>query len=336
MILIEEMKIYILNTTRFYHEDFEEYPGAWFSCPVDFEEIRERLGVQSEEEIEIEDYELPFPLEGNTRLWEINALCRMVQEMQGTPLYYEMDVVQKRWFPSFTEFINHKDQIRCYPVQDGESLARYLVQEVQLFGEVHPDLLNHIDYAAIGRELEASENYLFTDNGIFSYRNLEEMRIYIANLGKYNEGELVGAWFTPPVDFEEVKERIGLNDEYEEYAIHDYELPFEIDEYTPIEEVNRLCEMVEDLPEHIQEELSELQSYFGSIEELCEHEDDIICHSGCDDMADVARYYLEESGQLGELPAHLQNYIDYAAYGRDMELEGTFVVTNHGVYEILR
>ena len=132
---------------------------------------------------------------------------------------------------------------------------------------------------------------------------MEEMRIYIANLGKYNEGELVGAWFTPPVDFEEV---------------------------------NRLCEMVEDLPDYIQEELSELQSYFGSIEELCEHEDDIICHSGCDDMADVARYYLEESGQLGELPAHLQNYIDYAAYGRDMELEGTFVVTNHGVYEILR
>ena len=45
---------------------------------------------------------------------------------------------------------------------------------------------------------------------------------------QYNEGELVGAWFTPPVDFEEVKERIGLNDEYEEYAIHDYELPVEI------------------------------------------------------------------------------------------------------------
>jgi hypothetical protein len=44
------------------------------------------------------------------------------------------------------------------------------VQEVQLFGEVHPDLLNHIDYAAIGRELENSEHYLFTDNGIFYYR----------------------------------------------------------------------------------------------------------------------------------------------------------------------
>ena len=62
-------------------------------------------------------------------------------------------------------------------------------------------------------------------------------------------------------------ERIGLNEFYEEYAIHDYELPFDIDEYTPIEEVNRLCEMVSDLPEYIQDNLKELQSYFGSIEE---------------------------------------------------------------------
>ena len=88
------------------------------------------------------------------------------------------------------------------------------------------------------------------------------MQVYVANLGKYNEGELVGAWFTPPIDYDEMAERIGLNDEYEEYAIHDYELPFEIDEYTPIEEVNRLCEMVEDLPEDIQDELSEL-TYAG-------------------------------------------------------------------------
>ena len=55
-------------------------------------------------------------------------------------------------------------------MQDGESLAHYLVQEIQVFGEIHPDLMNHIDYAAIGRELETSENYLFTDNGIFYYR----------------------------------------------------------------------------------------------------------------------------------------------------------------------
>ena len=29
---------------------------------------------------------------------------------------------------------------------------------------------------------------------------MDDMQVYIANLGKYNEGELVGAWFTFPID----------------------------------------------------------------------------------------------------------------------------------------
>ena len=161
---------------------------------------------------------------------------------------------------------------------------------------------------------------------------MEEMRVYIANLGKYNEGELVGAWFEPPVDYDEMAERIGLNDRYEEYAIHDYELPFAIDEYTPIEEVNRLCEMAVDLPEYVQDNLKELQSYFGGIEDLCGHADDIVFYPDCEDMADVARRFVEE-GAL-EVPAHLQNYFDYEAYGRDLYFEGTFVETSDGVFEI--
>lgn len=162
-----------------------------------------------------------------------------------------------------------------------------------------------------------------------------EMKVYIVNLGKYNEGELVGAWFTPPVDFEDVRERIGLNHDYEEYAIHDYELPFDVDEYTSIEEINRLCALAEELEgTPIEEEMREIQHYFfGSFEEMVEHKDDIICYPDCDDMADVARYLLEESGTLGEVPAHLQSYIDYEAYGRDLELEGNFLVTSHGVFE---
>ena len=43
-------------------------------------------------------------------------------------------------------------------------------------------------------------------------------------------------------------------------------------------------------------------------------------------MEDAACYLLSES---------LQNYIDYAAYGRDLQMEGNFVVTNHGVFEIV-
>lgn len=50
---------------------------------------------------------------------------------------------------------------------------------------------------------------------------MDDMRVYIANLGKYNEGELVGDWFSFPLEWEEIKERIGLNCYYEEYAVHD-------------------------------------------------------------------------------------------------------------------
>jgi len=164
---------------------------------------------------------------------------------------------------------------------------------------------------------------------------MEEMRVYIRNLGKYNEGELVGDWFTPPVEYEELKERIGLNDEYEEYAIHDYELPFEIEEYTPLEELNCLCELAEELEgTGFENDIAEIQcAFFSSFEEMVEHKDDIICHSDCDDMEDVARYYIEESGALGEIPDRLVNYIDYAAFGRDLEIEGSFLTTSHGVYE---
>lgn len=164
-----------------------------------------------------------------------------------------------------------------------------------------------------------------------------EMQVYIANIGKYNESELVGAWFTLPIDYEEMEEHIGLNGEYEEYAIHDYELPFEIGEYTPISEINRLCEMVMELEgSPIYDELSEIQGmWFSSLEELLESKDDIICYSDCDSIEDVARYYVEETGQLGEVPANLQNYIDYVSLGRDMEIDGNYLVTSHEVFEFV-
>lgn len=49
---------------------------------------------------------------------------------------------------------------------------------------------------------------------------------------------------------------------------------------------------------------------FGSVEELCEHQDAIIHYPYCEDMEDVARYLIEETGSLGKVPINLQNYID--------------------------
>ena len=100
------MRIYLLNNTKPYRDGDEEYAGEWFNCPVEFEEVREKLGVEHEEQIEIADYELPFDVHSNMPLWEINANCRMDLEMEGTPIGNEMKAIQQKWFASFDEFID--------------------------------------------------------------------------------------------------------------------------------------------------------------------------------------------------------------------------------------
>ena len=108
---------------------------------------------------------------------------------------------------------------------------------------------------------------------------IDDMAVYIANLGKYNEGYLVGAWFTFPIDEEDVKEKIGLNEQYEEYAIHDTDnFPIAIGEYVSIEELNEMYEMIEELPDYIVECLDEFISHYGTLEEVVEHKDDIYYH----------------------------------------------------------
>lgn len=135
-----------LNNTKPYRDGDEEYAGEWFNCPVDFEEVKEKLGVEHEEQIEIADYELPFDVHSDMPLWEINANCRMVLEMEGTPIGNEMKAIQQKWFASFDEFIDHKDEIRYYDVGDGAALAEYLICEENIFGEIPHELQKHIDY----------------------------------------------------------------------------------------------------------------------------------------------------------------------------------------------
>ena len=54
----------------------------------------------------------------------------------------------------------------------------------------------------------------------------------------------------------------------------------------------------------------------------------LICHI-IHDYDDLGRYYLEEL-EVSKVPAHLQNYIDYEAYGRDVALEENGTFTDQG------
>lgn len=109
-----EMRIYLLNNTKPYREGDEEYSGDWFDCPVDFEEIKEKLGVEHEEQLMIADYELPFHVNTDTSIWEVNENCRKVQEIEGTPVGNEIEAIQKKWFYSFEDFFENKEEIWYY------------------------------------------------------------------------------------------------------------------------------------------------------------------------------------------------------------------------------
>ena len=110
---------------------------------------------------------------------------------------------------------------------------------------------------------------------------IDDMAVYIANLGKYNEGYLVGAWFTFPIDEEEFEERIGVPIDSEDYRITEMELPFadEVGEDTTIEKLNDLYHTFESLPLDLQEDYGELTCYFTSLDELHQHRHDVIHYS---------------------------------------------------------
>lgn len=158
--------------------------------------------------------------------------------------------------------------------------------------------------------------------------------MYLVNLGKYIEGESVGAWFCLPLDKEEVSERLGLNEVYEEYAVHDYEMPMDLPEYISIDELNEIYENLCCLDEDGIEfgVVNEMIGICGSLEELVEHKEDIRIYPDVNDEVDLAYYFVEEFDN--ELSEFARRYFDYAAYGRDLLIERDFIFGKNKVYEI--
>ena len=57
---------------------------------------------------------------------------------------------------------------------------------------------------------------------------MERCRIgaFVTNLGKFNEGEIVGEWISFPIKpeaFQEVLNKIGINENYEEWFFSDFD-----------------------------------------------------------------------------------------------------------------
>ena len=161
------------------------------------------------------------------------------------------------------------------------------------------------------------------------------MNIYLTNLGKYNEGELIGEWVELPVSQEELQEvfkRIGINEEYEEYFITDYECDFyEVGEYENIDTLNEIAERLDELNETESKIVKAMMSECGyTLDEAIEkvNNGDYMIYSDCNDMTDVAYQVVENCGYLNNVPETVSRYFDYESFGRDLGIEGTYIFTD--------
>ena len=172
---------------------------------------------------------------------------------------------------------------------------------------------------------------------------------FITNLGKYNEGDLVGEWVKFPTTAEELKkvfERIGIGAKddfgqtYEEWFITDYDCYVDglydlLGEYANLDELNYLASKLDDMSQDEYERFQavmEIGDHTGSIQELINLTENLDCYDVYPDIHDhddLGRYYIEELDAM-QVPEHLRNYIDYEAYGRDVALEESGDFTDLG------
>lgn len=172
---------------------------------------------------------------------------------------------------------------------------------------------------------------------------------FITNLGKYNEGALVGEWVKFPTTAEELQkvfERIGIGSKddfghpYEEWFITDYDCYVDglyemLGEYENLDELNYLASKLEELDDHDYEHFQaamQVSDYTGSVKDLINlinNLDKYEIYPGVDGYSDLGRYYIDEVGVM-EIPEHLANYIDYEAYGRDVAIDEMGQFTNYG------
>ena len=140
---------------------------------------------------------------------------------------------------------------------------------------------------------------------------------FVTNLGKYNEGMLVGEWVKLPTTEEEMQkvfERIGIGKQdefgqpYEEWFITDYECPIYgvqkmLGEYESLDKLNYLAALIDELSLSDQEKLAAIMEAgcdeVSDIDDLINLTFNLDCYDimpGINDESDLGYYYAHEAG----------------------------------------
>lgn len=170
---------------------------------------------------------------------------------------------------------------------------------------------------------------------------------FITNLGKFNEGEIVGEWINFPIEqeeFQKVLDRIGISENYEEYFFSDYDTNISgisdaLGEYANADELNYLAALLQKIDSYdyekwyaiVEDEMDLPQNGVPGLINLTFNMDRYDLFTNVFDEEDYGRYIIQESGRFDRWKIEdLLDYIDYEAYGRDASINEGGSFTERG------
>ncbi|MDB2562696.1 antirestriction protein ArdA [Sulfurimonas sp.] len=166
------------------------------------------------------------------------------------------------------------------------------------------------------------------------------MKIYITDLEAYNNGHLVGEWYTLPMgedSLAECNEDVLYNGRkacshthhHEETFITDWECDYmDIEEYSDIYKLNEIAQELESLNEYDMKRYTALRGHGYSHEEALKAYEDVDLYEDTT-LPELAEQFVDD-GLYGEINDSIKNYIDYEAIARDLaydynEVDGDIV-----------
>lgn len=149
-------------------------------------------------------------------------------------------------------------------------------------------------------------------------------KAYVANLGKYNEGQLVGGWISLPTTDEKIfkflRDVVGIDAQYEEYAIHDWEsdiLEYP-GEFVDLLEINRQCGILDEMDDDERKVYELAQSAGFDVDVDTFDVEDYFVIGDCYNDTDLGYAIITDIyGDVSEV-ANPQYYIDKEAIYNDL------------------
>lgn len=162
--------------------------------------------------------------------------------------------------------------------------------------------------------------------------------IYVACLASYNNGVHHGDWITLDSS-EDIEERIkeilqkSPIPDAEEWAVHDHYYCGNLSEYPRLDALKNIQEAYQ--------QVVDININWSVFCEFCDHLGEGLTTEQVDkyrdqyagegdNLKDWCEEYLEDTGELEEIPEKFRSYFDFERYARDMEMNDVFTIRRDG------